>query len=305
MTPVQVIANPIAGRGRGAQVVPVVEQLLHTGGVEFELHRTEAPWHAAELARTAYQAGYRTIVTVGGDGTVNEVVNGLFQAGGAGSGVIATLGMIPIGSGNDFYYPFGLPASLEEACQRIVRAQTRIIDAGLVKADNEAPRYFVNGVGVGFDAVVNIESRKIQRLRGAAIYIVALLRTVAIYYSAPRVRVVYDGEVFESESLMLSVMNGRRFGGAFHMAPQALVDDGFFDLVLTRRLGRLGILRMIPEFMRGTHSRHTQVVQTARARHVVIDIDGTLPSHVDGEIYGVGARHYEMTILPQRLRVIC
>src|SRR5512136_1314866 len=120
MTTIQVIANPAASRGRGAKLIPSVEQQLCAAGIEFELHRTEAPWHAADLAQAAYQAGHRTLVAVGGDGTTNEVVNGLLRAAGAAQpGPVATLGVIPIGSGNDFYYPFGLPKSLNEACQRI------------------------------------------------------------------------------------------------------------------------------------------------------------------------------------------
>ena len=304
---IQIIANPTAGRGRGAHLAPLAEQCFRRAGVPFELHYTRAQWHAAELAAALYHEGHRTVIVLGGDGTTNEVVNGLLEAARAGqdNGTVATIGVIPIGSGNDFCYPLGLPTTLEEACQRALRGRTQTIDVGLVQADNQAPRFFVNGVGIGFDAVVNIESRKFHRLRGATIYLAALLRTIAIYYSAPKVRVVYDGQTFSAESLMLSIMNGRRLGGIFHVAPQAILHDGLFDLLLSRRLSRLGILRMIPEFLRGTHIRHTDLMQLAHARHIDIEIDGTLPAHVDGEVYGVGAHHYELEILPACLNVLC
>jgi len=307
MTITPVIVNPAAGRGRGARLLPQVERQLHAAGVPFELHCTAAPWQAADLAEAVYRAGCRTVVAVGGDGTTNEVVNGLLRAAPATDhpDAIPTLGVVPIGSGNDFTYPFGLPDSVAAACQRIARGQTRTIDVGRVRANDVAPRFFVNGVGVGFDAAALIESRKIRRLRGAAMYLVALLRTVAVYYAAPRVRVTYDDQTFESESLLLSVMNGRRLGGAFCMTPQAALDDGLFDVLLTRRLSRLGILGIIPDIMRGTHLRRAGIVQLVRASHVVIEIDGALPAHLDGEVYSLGAHHYEMSVFPRRLRVIC
>ena len=307
MTVIQIIANPAAGRGRGAKLIPLIERHLGSAGFKFELHSTETPGHAADLALSLYQDGHRTVIALGGDGTTNEVVNGLFRSAEVDRhpGVVATLGVIPAGSGNDFSYPFSLPTNPEAACRCIVRGHTQIIDVGRVRSDNEKPRFFINGLGVGFDAVVNIENLKIRRLRGSASYILALLRTVAFYYSAPRVHVLYDGKVFEGESLMLSVMNGRRLGGVFMVAPRALFDDGLFDLALFRRMSRLKILRIIPALMRGGHLQHSELIKMARARHIIIDIDGTLPAHVDGEIYSLGAHHYEISIYPRHLRVIC
>lgn len=307
MRAIKIIANPAAGRGRGARIIPLAEHYFNSVGLDFELYCTRGPGHAAELARAVSQGGDHTVVALGGDGTVNEVVNGLLRSEEIDSqpGSVMTLGIIPAGSGNDLSYPLDLPTDPEAACRCIVRGRTRAIDIGMVQAGNEKPRFFVNGVGVGFDAAVSIENRKIRRFRGKAAYLLALLRTVIFYYSAPRVKVLCDDKVYDEDILMLTVMNGRRLGGVFQMASHAILDDGFFDLVISRRTNRFGILRMIAEFIRGSHIHHSKLIKMARARQIIIDIDGTLPAHVDGEVYNLGAHHYEINNYPRRLRVLC
>lgn len=302
MSRVAVILNPIAGRGAGARLSGQVARHLRQRGLDFELTATTAPGHATALARDAVRRGSEAVVAVGGDGTVNEVLNGLAQTGNGPNGT--ALAVLPIGTGNDFACGAGLPRELAEACRVVARGQCRSLDMGRVQADNEAPRYFGNGVGIGFDAIVNIESRRFKRLRGFLVYLVAVFKTLLVYYHAPRATINVDGRRIEQPSLMVSIMNGHRLGGGFRVTPDSQMDDGLFDLCLADEMSRLRMLGFVPQFMLGTHTGDPHITML-RARRVQIVSESPWASHVDGEVYGVGARRYEVTLLPDCLRLLC
>jgi YegS/Rv2252/BmrU family lipid kinase len=296
-----VILNPTAGRGAGAQLSPQIEAHLRDQDLRFELVKTNAPGHAVLLAEEAVNQGADRLIAVGGDGTFNEVLNGLIQAGGTPDGVV--LGIVPIGTGNDMAYGAGLPLEWQQACQIIARGATRVLDVGHVQADNDASLFFGNGVGIGFDAIVNIESRKLKRLRGFFLYFVALMKTLIAYYHAPVVTVNIDGVAMVQSSLMISIMNGRRFGGGFYMTPEATMDDGLFDVCVTGKVARPKMVGFVPRFMRGTHVTDRRVTMSQGSR-ISVTIETPWAAHVDGEIYGVGARQIEVEILPERLRIL-
>jgi len=302
MADVTVILNPTAGRGAGQRLSPQISTCLAGQGLDFELLSSEGPGHASLLASQAVEQGVPVVVAAGGDGTVNEVLHGLVKALDGPEGT--ALGVLPIGTGNDFAYAAGLPLTLPEACQVIAGGQTRTIDVGRAQADNEEARYFGNGVGIGFDAIVNIESRKLQQLRGFAVYLVAAFRTLVFYYHAPLVELSVDGQEIVRPSMMLSIMNGRRFGGGFLMTPEAEMDDGLFDVCLVGQVPRPAMVGFVPRFMRGTHVTDARVT-LSRGRRVRVVSESPWAAHVDGEIYGLGASRYEVEILPQRLRLLC
>ena len=191
MTTYKIIVNPIAGRGDGERSIPQIESALSEYGLDFDLVRTERPWHAAELAKEAAAAGHDVVVAVGGDGTANEVLNGLMQAKREGAGT-AAMGLLSVGRGNDFAYGVDIPSDLQVACQVLAQGQRRAIDVGRV-AGGLYPegRYFGNGIGVGFDAVVGFEAVKMTWLHGFPSYIVAVLKTVFLYYKAPLVTIEF------------------------------------------------------------------------------------------------------------------
>ncbi len=302
MSAITVILNPIAGRGAGARLSSSIAERLRSHNLDFEVASTQAPGHATLLAREAAEKGNDLVVAVGGDGTVNEVLNGLIQANGSAAGT--ALGIVPIGTGNDFAFGAGVPLDLAAACRVIAQGHSRTVDVGRVQADNEQPRYFGNGVGIGFDAIVNIESRKLKRLRGFLVYLVAVLKTLAVYYHAPQTTVRVDDREISQPSLMISIMNGFRFGGGFYMTPGSRMDDGLFDLCVAAKVNRLRMLGFVPQFMRGTHTHDLHVTMT-QGRRVQVISNSPWASHVDGEIYGVGAHRFELELLPQRLRVLC
>jgi diacylglycerol kinase (ATP) len=304
MTRYKIIVNPVAGRGSGDRAAPQIEALLGGQGLDFDLVRTRQPWHAAELAREAVADGYGCVVAVGGDGTANEVLNGLMRAKHDGLGT-CTMGMLCIGRGNDFAYGVEIPLDLEVGCKALAQGHRRWIDVGRV-AGGLYPegRFFGNGVGIGFDAVVGFEAVKMTWLHGFASYLVAVLKTALLYYSAPPTTIEYDGQTITQPSLMISVMNGRRMGGGFMMAPEGQPDDGLFDLCIAGEVSRTRIFGLIPHFLRGTQASQ-ETIRTGRARHVVVTaLGGALPAHADGETLCTDGQRLEFELLARQIEVI-
>lgn len=266
--------------------------------------RTECSWHAADLAQEAVAAGYESVVAVGGDGTANEVLNGLMRARQAGAGTCA-MGILCVGRGNDFACGLGIPTDLEAGCQALAQGQRRMMDVGRVVGGlYPEGRYFGNGVGIGFDAVVGFEAVKMTRLHGFPSYLVAVLKTVFLYYKAPLTTIEYDGQTITQPSLMVSIMNGQRMGGGFMMAPEGKPDDGLFDLCIAREVSRARIFGLIPHFLRGTQATQ-EPIQTGRVRRVVVTaVEGVLPAHADGETLCTDGRRLELEILPRQIEVI-
>ena len=183
--------------------------------------RTEHPGHGIELTRQAIKEGYGVIVAAGGDGTVNEVVNGLMQASWKAY-LYLPMGVLCVGRGNDFAGSVGIPTDLEAGFQALVAGNHRIVDIGrVVGGKYPEGRYFGNCVGVGFDAITTIEVHKLPRWGGYLAFMAAVLKTVFLYNKAPLAKIEYDGKVITQRSLLISIMNGRRLGGGFIMAPNS------------------------------------------------------------------------------------
>ncbi len=308
----KVIANPASGKGTGKKLIPGVAQQLSSYGLSFDLVQTEYPWHAAELAQQAANEGYDAVIAVGGDGTINEVLNGLMLAAEQGSAKqqqMPCLGIICIGRGNDFAFGAGLPINWQTNCQIIAQGKPRKIDVGCIYSDClDGPfhgrRYFGNGIGIGFDAVVNVQATK-TRLTGFLGYTVAALRTILLHFYSPLVRIECDQTTITQHALMISVMNGQRMGGGFLMAPDSTSNDGMFDLCIANQVSRPTILRMIPRFMRGSQGSHP-AIRFERSRRVVITaLNGDdLPTHVDGETICSASREIRIEILPRQIDLI-
>jgi diacylglycerol kinase (ATP) len=303
MPVVQLIVNPAAGQGAGVRTTAQIDHWLRELGVAFDLVQTERPGHAIELARAASCNGYSAAVAVGGDGTANEVLNGLMQARSRGERL--PLGVLPVGTGNDFGHAIGIPHDLEEACRCLGRGYKRWIDVGRVSGGQWAEgRYVGNGVGIGFDVTVTLEAKKLKWASGALAYVIAVLKTLFLYYRAPLITVQADGQVRQKHYLMISAMNGQRFGGAFYTAPHARPDDGRFDLVLAQQVSRPVMLALVGRYMRGTQLSHPKV-EALQARRICIQADGGLNSHADGEVFMIGGRALEIEVLPHQIEVIC
>ena len=302
----KIIVNPTSGRGNGARIMPQLTQYLQSHHLDFDLVRTERPLHAIELARQSAEDGYSVVVAVGGDGTANEVLNGLMQAKQNGAADHVAMGILSAGRGNDFAYGVDVPDDLEAGCQILAAGRRQTIDVGHVTGGLFPDgRYFGNSVGIGFDAVVGFEALKMKRLTGFVSYVAAALKTIFLYYHAPLVRIAYDGQEMTMNALMVSVMNGRRQGGLFMMAPNAAMSDGLFDLCIAEQVSRPRIFTLIPRFFNGSQFTQPEIKSGQTGRLVVTAVQGVLPAHSDGETLCTDGTELVLELLPHALDVIC
>ncbi len=305
MSKYKIIVNPTSGRGAGGESIPFIERVMNEHNLDFDLVRTERPWHAAELAQEAATTGYDVVVAAGGDGTANEVINGLMQAKRAGANTCA-MGILCVGRGNDLAYGMNIPTELEAGCRTVIQGYRRTVDVGhIVGGLYPEGRYFGNGIGIGFDTIVGFEAVKMTWLTGFPSYIAAVLKTVFLYYNAPLTTIEYDDETITQPSLMISVMNGQRLGGGFFVTPDGQPDDGLFDLCITHGVSRARVFSLIPHFLRGTQATQ-EPIKMGRARKVVITaVEGVLPAHADGETLCTDGQKLEIELLPGQIDMIC
>jgi len=293
------VLNPVAGRGAAARALDPIAREFHHQGWSVEVERTERPGHGAALAARAVQAGAQRIVAVGGDGTVHDVANGLLRHGLGGRGGDVALGVVPIGSGNDFAKLVGVYRhSPVRAVRRLVTAQTARFDAGLV-----CDEYFVNSVGFGFGPEVVRVRNAMPGLSGFASYFVPVLRAFA-RFRPPRLEVRARGFAETGNMMMVEVCNGTTAGGSYRFAPDAQPGDGRLDVCLVRRVSLLRFLMAVPRVMRGTHATMREVALFQTREVAIRSLDGPLLLHVDGELREPDARECTVRVEPGRLKVM-
>jgi len=299
------IVNPTSGRGAGERAIPEIRKYCRLHGFEYDIVRTERAEQAIMLTRDAINDKKDFIVAVGGDGTANEVINGLMYAL-LDSNKKAVMGVLGVGRGNDFAYGLGILPGIENGFEILIRNQIKPIDVGYATGGlYPKGRYFGNGVGIGFDAVVGFEALKMTKLHGFPSYIVAAIKTIFLYYNAPLVRIEYNNESITLPSLLISIMNGQRMGGGFYMAPQAEMDDGIFNLCIASEVSKAKIFYLMLHFMKGTQENQKEI-HTARIEDLTVTaIEGSLPAHADGETISVDGSSINVKIIPRVINVIC
>jgi diacylglycerol kinase (ATP) len=293
------VMNPASAGGRTHRNWPAMATALKSAGVTFDLHRTTAADEATQAVRTALAGGYRTIVVVGGDGTLNEVVNGFFDAEGRPIGGEATLALLPSGTGGDFRRAAGIPASLDAASRLIASGTSRRIDAGRVDFADGQRRFFINiadcGMGGEVVARINRSAHKRGGLGGSAMFLSTSLTTL-LRYQSRIAQVEIDGIAVERDVRSVVVANGCYFGGGMRVAPDAALDDGRFDVVIIAETGRFRALTGIPSLYRGRHIARREV-EVHRAGIVRVSCDGA-PMLFDVEGEQVGTTPATLTCLP-------
>lgn len=298
------IVNPISGRGTGERITPQIEETLASIDLDYQLTFTEGPLHAMELAEKA-AAKSEVVVAVGGDGTANEVLNGVVRANLKSPDRATAMGLISIGQGNDFGFGVGIPLEVEAACSSLKDDARKIIDIGSVHGgDFPQGRFFGNSVGIGFDAVVGFVALRQKPLHGFPSYLLATLKTMFLYYKAPKVVIRFNGQEMVQHTLMISIMNGRRLGGGFMMAPEAIMDDGIFDLCIADQVSRIRIATLIPHFLKGTQGTQDPISTAKTDKITVTALEGSLPAHADGETLCTEGEKLEIGILPSALEII-
>ncbi len=285
------IVNLIAGQGRCKELFPRVKQELDRRGIDYDLHCTNEPLEATDVAQMGIEAGFTHIVAMGGDGTVNEVVNGLVGSEGV-------LGVIPAGTGNDFIRMTGIPADPLAAIALLEEGHVREIDLGYVGAD----RYFVNGLGIGIDAQVARDVLRMERLRGALAYICAAVKEVFRFKAFP---VCLSGEDWSEEHtcVSLGIANGKYCGGGFKLAPLAEIADGLIDIAAIEDFAKLERLIRLPQARKGSHLKLSRV-HYRQERMVTVSSPVRLIAHIDGEPYQLPRDGFQVTVVPGALRVL-
>ncbi|MDY6834551.1 MAG: diacylglycerol kinase family lipid kinase [Chloroflexota bacterium] len=296
----RVIVNPIAGAGKTGRQWPDIKALLEKNGLCISYDLTEAPGHATDLAIKAAEMGYELIISVGGDGTTNEIVNGLYQAGSTNNTI---LGIVPTGTGRDYARTVGIPRHWRDACTCLTNPRKCVVDLGLVEYTNSGQamkRVFVNFAGLGFDAeIVKATTQRFKSLGGIPSYLMGLLTTV-LSYRNQELSLTMDGQTEDRKSCVVLLCNGKYGGGGMFAAPQANLGDGLLDMVMIDELSKPELLWSLPRIYKGTHLSHPKV--TARQ---VTDIEIRPKQHIalqaDGELLGEAPAHF--SVVPSALNI--
>lgn len=291
-----VIANPISGQGRAMHHRHEIEAVLQRHGVAFELVVSEHPGHAIELVARAVEGGCRRILAVGGDGTVNECANGIFRQRAAPTDEVV-LGVMPIGTGNDWARTHGIPKDYAEVAALMAQGSHRLHDVGVAEFGDGSRRHFINVAGLGFDA--HVVASLPDRTLGPMAYLVGLAKGL-LSYDAVSLGLTFSDRKVEARAFVLFFAIGRYCGSGMNVAPRAEVDDGLFDVTLVQALSRWEVLKSLRKLFDGTLLDHPKVIalREAQAR---VDA-GPVPVEADGEL--IGHAPVRFTLLPRALRVL-
>ncbi len=295
--PIPLFVNPVAGRGRAGRIIPRVSRLLDSVGLVHVLIESESVGDLETRVLDAVSAGAEKVLVAGGDGSIHEVVNGILR-----SGRPVELGVIPIGTGNDFAKASSIPVDWQDATTELAgRLQSdtpaRPIDAGRMN-----DRFFANGAGIGFDAKINRIARDIQWRIGDLVYLAAVFKGIMDGVTTPHVTMKFSGQTVEGPITLANISNGAWVGGMFHIAPMARNDDGELDLVIAGAVSRLRIMALLPKLMLGTHIDQPEITHS-RVTRCEITATAPVPSHLDGEVQPLQT-NFEIEVLKDALRLM-
>ncbi len=302
---VQLVVNPAARRGLAARRVEDVLALFEREQVPVVYNESRLPGDIEAQVEALAREGAMRIVVAGGDGTVHEAVNGLMRAGSE-----AALGLIPIGSGNDFSKAVYTEPGTERLRDRDWADAARALVRRL--ADNTPPRridlgrcngrYFANGAGVGFDAMITRLSREVRLPVGNLVYVFGLVRALLQGVATPALRLEAGNYRYEGRATLANIANGCWLGGQFLIAPDAVPDDGQLNLVLAKAVTRRRILALVPRLKKGLHLE-AEEVQHEPVDKLVIECEQALPLHLDGEVC-TPSKRFEIDCVPGALPLL-
>jgi YegS/Rv2252/BmrU family lipid kinase len=299
-----VIVNPNAGNGKGKKDWDKISDLLNNAGLSFDVAFTERKGHAINLTLEALSLGFRKIVTVGGDGTLNEVVNGVFTNKTCATAEIV-LASIPVGTGNDWGRMFGIPLNYEKAINIIINNKTLLHDIGTISFYNgteKETRYFINIAGLGFEAVV-VRKTNIQKDKGHGgklIYFYNLL-TSLLSYKNTRAEITIDGEITHADVFSLNVGNGRYCGGGMRQTPRAVPTDGWLDVTIINGMGKFEIIRNLRILYNGRILQHPKI-DGYKCKNIKVSSAAAMYAEADGE--SLGQTPAEFGIIPDALKIV-
>ncbi len=299
-----VVVNPNAGIGKAGRDWGKISGLLEKHGFAYQAVFTERPLHACELVLENMAAGYRNFIAVGGDGTINEVVNGVFgQTKWPTTGV--TVGMISVGTGNDWIRTYNIPTNYEQSILILKQGETMLQDVGIVRYYNnnrQHSRFFVNVAGLGFDGLV-AKKTNADKIRGRGnpfLYLVNLIGSLFSYKSCQTTMII-DGNELTDKVFSIGVGIGKYNGGGMQQTPDAKTDDGLFDLTMIKDLSKWSVITNVRRLYDGTIKKHKRV-ESFLGKNIRIECESPLLLEADGE--SLGHAPFAFEIIPRSLRVV-
>jgi YegS/Rv2252/BmrU family lipid kinase len=298
------IVNPNAGNGKGEKEWDSIAGLLKKERITFTVSFTKSKGHAAELAQEAARVGCRNFITIGGDGTLNEVMNGVLNESSCNPAEVS-LALIPVGTGNDWGRMFGIPLGYEKAVAIIGEGKKMLHDIGTVtyfNGDEQKRRYFINIAGLGFESVV-VKRTNYQKDRGhsgKAIYFYNLLMSLLSYKNTPA-EIVVDGVVKSASVFSINVGNGRYCGGGMRQTPDAVPDDGLLDVTVINGIGKIEIIRNLKILYNGKILSHPKI-DGYKCKNLKVSSGSLLWAEADGE--SLGHTPAEFSIIPSCINII-
>ena len=300
-----VIVNPHAGRRHVGEEIPELERTLNGRGLAYRLLRTQGPGDATRFARQALEDGGRFVVAVGGDGTVNEVVNGMLDDDGTPRREGAVLGVVAAGSGSDFVRTFGLPGDASRAGVHLTGDNTYPLDVGRVRYTTEdgtqTSRYFVNVAEAGLGGAVAARAERMSPRLGQAKYFLGFWLTLPRFKMA-NVRIQADRKTYEGPAFLVVVGNAQYYGGGMKVSPRSYPGDGVLD-VLVFKGPKSDAFTMIPRIYRGEHVPHDHVEELRVREELVVEADRPLPIEADGEVLGTTSATFEVFAQPLEMKL--
>jgi YegS/Rv2252/BmrU family lipid kinase len=299
-----VIVNPNAGNGKGKKDWDSISSLLKDEDLLFTVKFTERKGQAISFTLEGITAGFRKIITVGGDGTLNEVVNGVFLNN-VCSTLEISLALIPVGTGNDWGRMFGIPIDYKKAIKIIRDNKLMVHDVGLVSFFNgpeKKNRYFINIAGLGFESVV-VKRTNIQKDKGHSgklIYFYNLLMSL-LFYKNTKAEIIIDGVKSNADVFSINVGNGRYCGGGMRQTPDALPNDGLLDVTIINGMGKFEIIRNLKILYDGTILSHPKI-DGYKCKNIKVNSDSLMYTEADGE--SLGHTPAEFSILPSSINIV-
>lgn len=285
------MVNPAAGYGKGAQIVSEVEKFLRTNDLQYESFFTKKGQNARTIVKRRLDSTFTDLLVIGGDGTINEAINGI------GDNTHVVLNVISTGSGNDLIKSLPVGSNLLQQFDTVLRGVEKVIDLGVCN-----DRLFHNGVGIGFDGQIVADMKQKKRpllLWGYGAYLYRVLRILSSYREK-KLSFSIDGKRFDKKVLLLTIANGTTFGGGFKLTPEAKIDDGLLEVCLIEKIPPLKRFFNLGKMGAGNHGRLDEV-SFFKAREVTIEPDKKQWLHIDGEL--MGHPPFSIKVVPSALKV--
>jgi len=286
----KLIFNSGSRKGRAIECLEKLQKFLDQQKIAYDLETISGIGQGTFAARNAVQAGFDTVVSVGGDGLTNEIANGII-----GSDV--RLGVIPCGEGNDFPKMLGVSEqNVAEAFKVISEGYTKTMDVGFANG-----RYFLNVMGIGIDGEIGeLKARAPKIFHGYYAYLYATFPAI-LFFKPKKVKINLDGKIISETVSLVTIGNGKFSGGAFQLTPDAEIDDGFLDVCVVRHTSKLKMLRDFPGVISGQHI-FLPYVKMFKAKTVEVSSKNAMTAHLDGEI--MKSDNFNIKIIPKKLNVL-